>query len=506
MIKQQQVFPTMQMDLKSSFPEFCRQIHSNPSLPVTSSAIAVEFQRLFQFHRTWVFSLSGSRAKLQAVAGIPEFQRRAAVVTKLETLVTLVSRSSEPFRWLVGIETETLTPAFRQALDQYLDESHIVELRIEPLLLPDSPQTAGPSPDETRPVAVVVCERFKPEATAVDETMWLAASQQAAIAFQNASDWSHAPVASFLRTWYHKRRWSVAVIWTMVVALVVSALALTAFVPIQFTIEAIGEIRPVERRHVFATSAGIVRFLNVTTGSEVSDGTLLLELDSPELEMEARRTEGELQTTEQRILAIEASRLNFGAPSADSNQQINSLAADLKEQIQRRDNLKRELELLALRQKELAVTSPIKGRVVTWDVERLLSHRPVTRGQRLLTVSNTDGPWELELRVHDEDTGDLHAAMKNDSTISIDFVAVTMPERVFSTKLGSISDTLEVRSAGEPPTLLCKAELPEGTIGSTVEGLSVRGRVQCGSRPAYKVFFTKFWRVIEERLFFPWGW
>lgn len=487
------------------FEEFCRQVHADPALSTTPSIVAVEYQRLFGSDRTWVLIPTGSSWSVQAVGGIPEFQRRASVVQKLQTLTALVVRSGESFHWAVGKPTTELSPRVRQALEEYLDETHVAELRMEALARTGQ-QTEADGPLSNVTIGAVVCEWFQPATNRVAERIWTTVRQQAAIALQNAGDWSRLPFSESLRRW---QRGHVLRRLTGRVAISIALLAvlmLLSLIPVQFTIDAMGELQPVRRRHVFASSAGIVRSLAVNTGTEVAEGATLLELDSPELEMEIRRTEGELQTVEKKIAAIEASRLDFVSSSPETASQINMLAGELKEQRQRRDNLNRELELLSLRRKDLTVTSPIKGRVVTWDLERLLSRRPVSRGQKLMTVSDTEGPWELELRVNDEDTSDLYAAMKNNSNVPVEFVAVTMPERVYSTTLTSISDTLEIRSVGQPATLLCRADLPEALNASAVEGMSVRGRIQCGRRSVASVMFTKVWRVLRERILFPWGW
>jgi len=85
-------------------------------------------------------------------------------------------------------------------------------------------------------------------------------------------------------------------------------------------------------------------------------------------------------------------------------------------------------------------------------------------------------------------------------------VAITKPEVVHSTTLRSISDTVEIRSQGESPTVLCRADLPESLKESAVEGMSVRGRIQCGRRAAIVVLLDKFWRSVREHILFPWGW
>ena len=490
----------------TQFQDFCLELHREPELTTTTATIAAEYQRLFRSDRTWVLMPTGHRWSLKAVSGIPNFQRRAEVVQKLEQLVTLIGRANQPFQWSAGESTSQLPLRVRNVLDQYLDEVHVCCLRIEPLLPPEARDPVETDNSPPKCLGIVVCEWFQPPAISVSEKQWTAARDHAGTAIRNAFDWSQAPISQKLRQWRRTANWSGPAKWGILFSTLTVVAGLGALIPIQFTINAVGEMKPVRQRHVFATSTGIVRAIAVTAGKDVSEGTTLLELDSPELELEIRRTDGDLRTTEKKIASIEASRLDFGLGSTDSNNQMNTLGGELKEQLQRRDNLRLELDLLLLRRDELKIVSPIKGRVVTWDLEQLLSHRPVSRGQRLLTISDTEGPWELELRVADEDTSNLVRAMQVSKSVPIDFVAITKPEKAHSTTLRSISDTVEIRSQGEAPTVLCRADLPENLKESAVEGMSVRGRIHCGRRAAIVVLLDKLWRSVREHILFPLGW
>jgi multidrug efflux pump subunit AcrA (membrane-fusion protein) len=493
------------------FPRFCLELHREPSLITTPAAIAAEFQRIFRSDRTWVLLPSGTKWQLQAVSNIPGFQRRADVVWKLEQLMTLLERTTlkrteQSFQWSVGDSTSGLPPRVRQGLDQYLDEAHVCLIRVEPLRGMENQTDAAGDPLQRDLIGMVVCEWFQPTQFQFAEPCWGAARQQAAIALQNAVDWSRTPLAMILRRGGRAVSWRSASAAGIAFAAIGLGILLTAVIQIDLNVEALGELKPVRQRHVFATSTSIVRSLAVTSGTNVQEGATLLELDNPELELEIRRADGELQTAEKRIAAIETTRLDFGLSSPDAVNQMNSLAGELKEQQQKRENLRHELELLSFRRDELKVVSPIRGRVVTWDLERLLSRRPVARGQRLLTISDIDGPWELELRVADEETSDLLQAFSASKSVPLDFVVVTQPERMHTTTLKSISQTVEIRIAGDAPSLLCRADVPENLVDGAVEGMSVRGRIHCGRRAVIVVLFRKFWRTVKEHVLFPWGW
>ena len=68
-------------------------------------------------------------------------------------------------------------------------------------------------------------------------------------------------------------------------------------------------------------------------------------------------------------------------------------------------NSRHERELLQHERDQLIVTSPIAGRVLTWDVGHQLLARPVERGEALVTVADLSADWQLELDVPDDRIG-----------------------------------------------------------------------------------------------------
>lgn len=494
-------------DFNLRFRDFCGEIHEDPALNTTLATIANEYQKLFQSDRTWVLISKWTRWEVGAVGCIPAFQRRSAVVKKLLKLVGLVARRTPPFRWDTGDVTSNLSPMVRTALDSYIDETHLCGLRVEPLI-PVNLNGASKAPRTGSPIGLIVCEWFKPAQSVIPESQWEVARDHAAIAIQNALDWSKAPIANLLRGHRRSRSWFSILKGTSILVLISVALTFLGLYPVEYSVDAMGELQPSLRRHIFAKTQGVIQNVAVTSGSEVAAGALLLELENPELELEIRRCEGDLLTTEKRISSVEASRLDFGGSgsSNESVSQINSLAGELKEQYQRRDNLTRELTLLTQRRDELRVISPISGRVVTWDVERLLFRRPVTRGQKMMTVSDSSGDWEVEIHVADSDVGDLKQFWLEKTSLPLEFIVVALPGRQYATTLKAFSNTVEVRTAGGPPTLLCTAQVPPEVKNIAVEGMSVRGRILCGRRPAFVVAFSKFWRIVREHILFPLGW
>gem|GEM_PF-6202483 len=484
--------------------DFCRELYLNPSLTTTTSILAHEYRRLFRADRVWVFLPRGRAFHVQAVSGIPGFQRRAEVVRRLEELIGRACQTRQPFAWTAG-QPSSLAPRVLKSLDRYLDESHVAQLRVEPILETEQHDDQSATGHRSKVSAVIVVEWFQPAKDLCRESHWVAARQLTSRAIEVAADWSRAPLALSLRGWRRRRNVRSLTGWMLASLIGCIAVGVLACIPIDDTIEAIGDLQPVHQRHVFATSTGVVKELGVTTGDDVAQGTPLMVLEDSELEQEFRRVEGDLQTTERRVSSIEASRLDHGSATSETVSQMNTLAGDLSEQLQRRENLRRELELLSFRRKQLEVASPIAGQVVTWDLERLLTRRPVSRGQRLLTVADTHGPWQVELRIADADFHDLSEVLRSHEAAVVDFIVVTMPEIKRSTRVRAVSETVEIRSPGEGPTVLCLADVPEDVTSFAAAGLGVRGRIHCGRKAAAVVGFRKLWRFVQEHVLFPWG-
>src|SRR5205085_11600542 len=96
-------------------------------------------------------------------------------------------------------------------------------------------------------------------------------------------------------------------------------------------------------------------------------------------------------------------------------------------------SLERQSKLLDEQQDALTIRSPIAGRILTWDLPQLLQNRPVQRGQVLMTVAETEGPWVLELHVPEKHVGALVSARQAgdpklpDAKLPVTFVMATDP-------------------------------------------------------------------------------
>jgi multidrug resistance efflux pump len=149
----------------------------------------------------------------------------------------------------------------------------------------------------------------------------------------------------------------------------------------------------------------------VKHGTDVTQGQPLVRMRDPSLELELKRVDGELETAQRQLDAVRATRTNRAIRESNPVESYR-LSAEERELQQKVTNLRRELDLLKHEREQLVVTSPVAGRVLTWDVGHQLLARPVERGEVLVTVADLSSPWQLELAVPDDQMGYVLAAQK----------------------------------------------------------------------------------------------
>src|SRR5262249_47691124 len=157
---------------------------------------------------------------------------------------------------------------------------------------------------------------------------------------------------------------------SLVVAATAAALVL---IPADVKISARGELQPAERHDVFAPRDGVVTAIHVDEGQSVAADEPLLEMRSPELDLEIQRVDGELETARKRLAAAQSERLQTRPTDNDARLRQRRLTADEEQYQQQVRDLTNRQKMLVEQQKDLIVRSPIAGEVVTWNVQQKLA-------------------------------------------------------------------------------------------------------------------------------------
>jgi multidrug efflux pump subunit AcrA (membrane-fusion protein) len=229
-----------------------------------------------------------------------------------------------------------------------------------------------------------------------------------------------------------------------------------------------------------------------------------------QLELELKRVDGELQTAQRQVDAVRATRTNRAIRDVNPTDAYR-LSAEERELEQRLLNLRLELELLNMERERLVITSPIAGRVLTWDVDHRIGARPVERGEVLVSVANLSDEWQLELDVPDDRIGYVLAAQKElQPDLQVRFRLSSDDRELHTGHIAEICQTADVESTdglAPSPTVLVKValdklELSEAGRRELRPGVSARAQIACGRRPVGYVWLHDIWDAAIEWLRF----
>jgi hypothetical protein len=143
------------------------------------------------------------------------------------------------------------------------------------------------------------------------------------------------------------------------------------------------------------------------------------------------------------------------------------------------------------------------GEVLTWNVRQLLEDRPVSRGQVLLTVGDLSGPWKLDLRLPDSQTGHVLAAKEAQpgKPLDVTYLLVMNPRQHYRgtvSRLGMRSESAE----GEAPYMSVSVEIDRSALENPTPGAGVKASIQCGRRCWGYVWLHDLVDTLRTRLFF----
>lgn len=284
--------------------------------------------------------------------------------------------------------------------------------------------------------------------------------------------------------------------------------------PVTLRIEAEGTLQPVERRAVHAPLDGIVSQILIADGERVVVGDPLIQLASPQLELQIQDVLGEMRANQEKRngLSIAVNQLNN--LQAEMAMQIR-LSSEIRELDTRLESLKAQRDALLAEKEKLLVVAPIDGTLVARQIERLLQGRPVSRGEILLQIANLQGPWQLELLVADRDVGYVRdnyatvskvespapADLAGEKTTEVRFVLAADPDRWRSAELTWMSDSAR-NANGEGMFVDSFAAVEDETRRDAHMGASAVAFFDCGKQPVWFVWSRPFVEFVQHRMWF----
>ena len=454
--------------------DLAMRVHQSLDSLECAFAVANEGCRFLGCDRLSVLISENGVYRVLAISGVATIERRSEVIRHLETLVTAVAAVGTPLNY--DGESDGLAPQIRSPLRQYVDASAVSGICVLPIAVPEPDAGAAPERD-----VALVAENFHSGLDGALRDRLELSLPHFGLALRNARLVDRIPMARFWTRANGRpkrlRRWGA------LVSVGLFLLVCSLIVPADFRVEARGELQPVERREVFAPDDGIVQDLSVDHGAEVAAGDQLVVLRNPQLELEAKRVRGELQTARQRLAAVHMTRIESGRDSRNSANESLRLSGEEAGLVEQIASLEQQLKLIDDQKSELTVRSPISGRILTWDLPQLLRSRPVRRGQVLMTVADPGQGWMLRLQVPDRRIGYvLDAQRELGEERPVVFVLATDPTREFPGTIERVSAAADADRANDL-VVPVDVRMEQASLPQPRAGAGVIARIDCGRRP-----------------------
>ncbi len=279
--------------------------------------------------------------------------------------------------------------------------------------------------------------------------------------------------------------------------ILISIVAWLLFYPLAFTIEGQAVLEPISQGYVFASNDGVVDQIKVKSGEYVRQSQNVITIRSTEIQLRLEELQGE-------ILAVQEKRngyrltLNQLGNEEKNLAQRSQLSADIAELDIRENSLQKTIQLLEQESLGLLLASPLEGEIVTENIRETLEHRPVRRGEALLHVADTKGPWHFKVEVPDFEAGHLLEALDADSQLKVRIRLASAPESEIDGHVIRIADSHIANKVDSPTWVIYVSYVPE-QIPSPRFGSTANVRFDCGQKPAWYVWLRPVWEGLRRR-------
>jgi multidrug efflux pump subunit AcrA (membrane-fusion protein) len=493
---------------------FTKAVHASLDPLRTAYTVVNEGRRLIECDRVSLAISRGRKCRIEAISHQDTIDRRSNIAVLLSQLATRVVATGEPL-WYAG-NTDDMPPQVEEAIHHYVDESHAKVVGVLPLLKPIDENQEADDEEEVEKDTVVgalIIEQF--DQTNLSDRVRKrveVVKDHAASAMTNALEHDGIFLMPVWRT-IGKWRWIVRAKTlpktASIAALIVILILALILIPIDFEIEARGQLQPADRQDIFVEEGGLIDkiYPKIQHGARVQKGQPLLKLSSLDLEGQLTDIQGQLNATGEQLRWINNS-LAGGSDDLPLSER-HRLRGQLMQLKKTSQSLSKQLDVLHEKEKRLVIKSPMSGEIVTWDVRQRLYGRTVEPGQIVLSVAQPEKNWELELEVPDDKIGYIAerevelAAEKPSRTIPVSYILATEPDREMEGSVKEIQQTAEIRK-DQDNTVLILVKIDRNSIDPEQlrMGTSVSGKLDCGRRSIGFVLFHDLIAWIQTKILF----
>jgi len=491
--------------------QFARMVHETLDVRETAYTIVNEGRRLIGSDRVCVAVKKGRACRVESISGQDTIENRSNIIRALEHVATRVVATGETL-WYEGV-SDDLPPQVEEALDTYVDESYAKSVIVLPLRKPSDPDAATRAGGTAELVGEVHVEREIIGALIVEqietdlpreilEPRIDLVYEHATRALSNAIDHHSVFLLPF---WKAIGKSSILVQGknlpkTLIVGSIILAVMLALFlVPTDFELQSDGTLQPSIRREVFFDTAGTIVDVMVKDGDFVKQGQPLVQLENHELEQEWQKVIGQLRETTERLDSLRRTKAD-GKLNAAQEAQISSEYLQL---VEREKNLHSQQALIELKRRQLTVRSPIAGEVLLpWDADQSLKHRPVMQGQRVMTIADRQGDWELELAMPERRMGHVALARtEKKPDLGVSYILATDPETPRYGSIKEVYGTTQVLGE-EGPTVKIIVDIDPKDLFKPRPGSAVTAKVKCGRCSLGYGWFHEAFEWVQKHIFF----
>jgi len=493
---------------------FARASHESLDLAETAYIVANEGRRLIGCDRVSVAIKRGGKCRVQAISGQDTIENRSNIVAALNKLATRVVAAGESL-WHDGT-TEDLPPQIEEALEDYVDQSYGRNIAVLPLRQPqrqgnDAQGAAGQidrdGSHRGEVIGALIVEQIESD---IPPEIFRArvdlVYEHGTRAIANSLTYSSLFMMPVWRTlgkmmWLFRSRTLPKTLAVM--ALVAAIMAALVFVPLELELEAEGTIESDARREVFAPIDGEVIDVLVDHGAMIEAGQPIVNLRNPKLELELTELLGQIQTSTAELSRVRGVMTERRGLEANERQQLQGEELEFKVRL---ESLREKLKLQQARMEQLIIRAPIRGSVVTWDVEKTLRSRPVMTGQVLMEIADLTQPMHLELKMPDKRMSHLDRRILelDQPDIPVTYILATDPDSPLEAKLPR--DEIQLRAQGdqENGSIVKMRAIPDRESLATMNprpGAKVIADVRCGPRASGFVLFHEIYEWLCKFFF-----
>lgn len=500
-----------QQDLWGRLDQFLQCLHESLDTQRTAYNLANDGRRLIDCDRVSVALAEGTRLKIIATSGLDRVHRRADQVRLMEQLTTVVCRAKQPL-YYVG-PTDELPPQIEECLEAYLDLSHSKAVAIVPLV--HGPKSADDQTDLTkarqaaqvkkRLLGALIIEQLTDQRIPEEKTRRIdLVALHGASALANSLEhnglflmplWKLLGKLSWLTAPSNLPKTGIAS-----VAIIVAMILLFLF-PYSFTMPAKGILQPVNRYEVYSQTAGLVTEIPLPEHQNVivTAGQTLLKTTNRDFMSEYQTLVGKMNETMQ----LMGEKKRTEGLVTDRLDQL-KVQGEIKQLSSDYDSMWEQASILHDKLGLLEIQAPIAGQIINWNFRETLMGRWLLGGERLMTVVDLNGPWELELYLPER--GAVHVlkqVRESEDPVQVSFTLASQPGQTYTGTIEQIDQRAEVREIhGNSLRLIVtfdKQQVPEELRRP---GTGITAKIHCGQRPLGYVLFREVWETAQAQILF----